>query len=103
MIPYGQYLEIKRLLATTSVSAVKIAERVGVSRASVDNIKREQEPRQRPTKPPKPKRKRGRWRPPKPVLSRDGPLVRCPECGGMTHMPCMVCEVRAFKEEGSER
>lgn len=28
-----------------------------------------------------------------------GLIVRCPDCGGMTQMPCMVCDRLSLKEQ----
>jgi len=85
MISESKRLEIKRLLATTGLSQLDIAARVGVCRNTVTAISRGFEPT--------------RELDPIAVDEPTGPLVRCGGCGGRTKMPCRVCRVRAAKSQ----
>jgi len=77
--------EIKRLLAENRLSQRKIAVRLGVSRGTVHAISRGK----RPDRPPR--EAEGPERP-------QGPLKRCPGCGGRVYMPCLLCQARAIRE-----
>jgi hypothetical protein len=81
MLPQCVVDEIRNLLAT-GLSYRKIALTTGVSRGSigaiangrrVDRVSREDEDSRRPC----------------------GPLTRCPTCGGMVCLPCLLCGTRA--------
>jgi hypothetical protein len=77
---------VRRLLADGKLSMRKIARASGVSRGTVLAIahgRRRDRPRRTPDDDP---------------FSRPtGPLHRCPDCGGLAHMPCRVCHVRQWK------
>jgi len=79
--------EIRRLLGEDRLSQRKIASRVGVSRGTVNAIalgKRADSP--------------ARWRPEDDGFTPPtGFSVRCPGCGGMAQMPCLLCYIRARK------
>lgn len=85
--------EIKRLLAEGRLSQRKIAQNLGVSRGTVNAIalgkrtERSPECRGREDEIPPP----------------EGPVERCPTCGGMVHVPCLACRVRAIREETLSR
>jgi hypothetical protein len=88
MIALTKYHETERLLALGTHSQRKIAMMVGISRATVgaiaagkyhDRLERERARAQE-------------YRP-------SGPLARCPGCGGMVLMPCLVCRVRSMKQQ----
>ena len=83
MIPWSKVKEIRRLLRQGGITQRKIAEIVGVHKGTVEAIAqgRRQYLKQR----------RG--------AKHVSPDVRCPGCGGMTQMPCMVCDRRALKEK----
>jgi DNA transposition AAA+ family ATPase len=80
--------QVRDLLAAGVISQRKIAQRVGVSRGTVNAIARG---------------KRTDYVARQAVSEADftppgGPPVRCPECGGMVQMPCLLCYVRAIKQ-----
>jgi hypothetical protein len=80
MIPPSVVKRIRRLLAEGRLSGREIARLTGVSRGSVTSIAR------------------GKRREPPPAPAKEvsaGPLTRCPGCGGMVHMPCRLCRLRA--------
>jgi hypothetical protein len=85
--------EIKRLLAEGRTSQRKIAKQLGVSRGTVNAIALGK----RPERPPVPPDGEDELPPP------DGPVMRCPTCGGLVHMPCLACRVRAIREESLAR
>ena len=79
--------EIRRLLQQRELSQRAIAGRLGVSRGTVNAVflgKRRDHggcglDREDPAVP---------W----------GPPERCPGCGGMVQMPCLVCRIRWLRE-----
>ena len=79
--------EIRRLLGQGRLSQRKIASRIGVSRGTVNAIalgKRADSP--------------ARWRPEDDGFTPPAGLpARCPGCGGMVQMPCLLCYIRARK------
>jgi len=77
--------EIHRMLKTRRLSQRAIAERLGVSRGSVNAVARG---RRRIARVPRLRKSDG-FQPP------DGFYERCPGCGGMVQMPCLLCYVRA--------
>jgi len=88
MIPFRVADEIERLLEEGSLSQRKIARKVGVSRGTVNAIAQGTRPASRAR----------RERQEDDFVTPGGPPVRCPICGGMVHMPCLACRVRAMKE-----
>jgi len=78
--------EIRALLAEGQISQRKIAQRLGVSRGTVNAIACGRRPdytarrRESPTD----------FTPP------SGLPARCPTCGGLVQMPCLACHVRAM-------
>ena len=76
--------EIERLLAQEKISQRKIAELLGVSRGTVGAIASGKRPdydalfRQNDDEPDEP----------------TGPPERCPGCGGLVYMPCLLCRLR---------
>lgn len=73
--------EIEKLLATGRYSQREVARRVGASRGSVNAVAKGR----RKVRPPVVKEE---------DFKQSGPVVRCPECGGRTRMPCRVCGTR---------
>jgi hypothetical protein len=76
-----------RQLARQQVSQRHISQQVGISRDSVRRILRGQvslsnRPKKCDGLPPPPN-----WR---------TPARRCPQCGGLVHMPCLACELRRY-------
>ncbi|MCA9103499.1 MAG: helix-turn-helix transcriptional regulator [Planctomycetales bacterium] len=79
--------EIKRLLANSSLSQRKIAQKVGVSRGTVSGIANGSRPDYEAIR---------REREQEEALAPTGPLMRCPSCGGMVYAPCRLCHIRAL-------
>jgi hypothetical protein len=83
MIAPHLFAHICRLLAEDTLSQREIARRVGVSRGTVDKIasgrdcERDDEPAE-PTKPPQ----------------------RCPICGALVYLPCLLCRMRRMSRSG---
>jgi hypothetical protein len=81
--------EIRRMLAEGRLSQRKIAQTMGVSRGTVNAIalgKRSH------TSACHPRREDDGFTPP------TGMHVRCPGCGGLTQMPCLLCYIRTRNE-----
>jgi hypothetical protein len=78
--------EIRRLLMEEGMSQRNVAQLTGVSRGTVHAIAAGK----RPAYELRGQRGNSDFSPP------DGPLRRCPECGGMVHMSCLLCRVRAM-------
>jgi IS30 family transposase len=76
--------EIYRMLAERRLSQRKIAERLGVSRGTVNAVARGRRQNYRVHRQP---RESG-FQPP------SGRYTRCPSCGGMVQKPCLLCYVR---------
>jgi endonuclease G len=74
--------EVNRLLALRW-SHRRIAGQTGVSRSTVNNIAHGYQPRLDES----------------PGVIPNGPLGRCPGCGGRVFLPCVLCQVRALKAE----
>ena len=76
--------KIRKLLKESGHSQRKIAKETGVSRGTVNAIalgrRRDREPRQ--------SREGDGFTPPSGVHSR------CPTCGGLVQMPCLLCQLR---------
>jgi hypothetical protein len=79
--------EVRRLLIGGELSQRDIALRVGVSRGTVQAIASGRRP-DYPT---------GRLREPRDETVPSGPMRRCPTCGGMVQMPCLLCRVRRMR------
>jgi hypothetical protein len=80
-------IQLVRQLARQRVSQRNISRQVGISRDSVRRILGGQVALSPPLKkrtvyPPPPN-----WR---------TPARRCPQCGGLVHMPCLACGVRRY-------
>jgi hypothetical protein len=79
--------DVRRLLADGHLSQRKIAEKLGLSRGSVNAIatgKRRDSYSCRSKEP-----QNARFEPP------TGSPARCPGCGGLTQMPCLACYIRS--------
>lgn len=83
---------IKQLLAEGRLSQRKIANLTGVSRATIGAIASGRRPDY-----------------PRPggddfgFCQPDAPIGRCPGCGGMVSLPCLLCHVRGQKARRHER
>ncbi|MGA2032918.1 MAG: helix-turn-helix transcriptional regulator [Thermoguttaceae bacterium] len=78
--------EIRGLLAEGRLSQRKIAQRLGISRGTVNAIaqgKRADRPSDQD------------WHGGFPYPA--GVPQRCPGCGGLVQMPCLLCHIRALK------
>ncbi len=89
MLALSTVVEIRRLLDEGQLSQRKIAAKLGVSRGSVGAIA---------------SGKRGLYgRDPEEahpeLCSLDLPPERCPSCGGMVYMPCVLCRARRYGEQ----
>ncbi len=78
--------QIRDLLAIGELSQRKIARRLGVSRGSVNAISQDRRPDYARSA-----RAAGQRFP-----QREGVPRRCPGCGGMVQMPCLLCYVRSL-------
>ena len=78
---------IRDLLIEGKISQRKIAHQVGVSRGTVNAIARGKRPDYAPERP----------LPGVDFTPPGGLPTRCPGCGGMVRMPCLLCHVRAVK------
>jgi hypothetical protein len=91
MIAPEMVLEVRRLLATGTLSQRKIARLTNISRATISAIasgkRPDYEPRPRDDEPDRP----------------IGPPIRCPSCGGRVYLPCRLCRIRAIKRRELER
>ena len=84
--------EVRRLLRQRTLSQRDIARRLGISRGTVSAIylgKRQDH--------------KSRNRRENEVLAPTGPLERCPGCGGLVYMPCLLCRIRALKQTRRQR
>jgi transcriptional regulator with XRE-family HTH domain len=84
--------EIRRLLAEDKLSYRKIAQRLGVNRATVGAIAAGRRPdyeRLRHVRHDDP-------------LEPTGPPARCPQCGGMVYLPCRLCHLRSTMPRPAE-
>ena len=77
--------QIRDLLREGSISQRKIACRVGVSRGTVNTIALGR----------RPDYAEGNGDSEEGFLAPQGPPRRCPGCGGMVLMPCLLCRLRA--------
>jgi Helix-turn-helix len=85
MVVFEKVLEVKRLLDEGGLSRRAIAQATGVSRGTVNAIANGD---------------RGLYG----AEPMDGPLrpqsasaSRCPECGGLVYLPCVLCEARRHR------
>jgi hypothetical protein len=83
--------QIEGLLREGRLSQRQIAQRLGVSRGSVAAIALGRHRR-------RPARSAGAD-----FLFPSGVPRRCPGCGGMVQMPCLLCRIRAAKERNLGR
>jgi len=87
MLPVWRVADIRRMLAQGELSHRKIAEQTGVSRGTVGAIALGR----------RPDRDDRRQTFPGDAAAPHGPPRRCPGCGGMVLMPCLLCHVRALR------
>ena len=90
MIAQAQVDEVRRLLATGKYSQREISRMTEVSRGIVNSIAQGKRPDRVPASKAE---ERGPF---------EGPIERCPECGGRVHMPCLFCQTRRFALKNSE-
>jgi hypothetical protein len=83
MIAHALVGEIRRLLDEGVMSQRKIARRLGISRGTVHAIARGKRPDYL-----------DRWDDVDDSPAPAGPPLRCPGCGGMVLMPCLLCRLR---------
>lgn len=83
MLDQGLVDEIRRLLAAGQWSMRKVARELRVSRGTVGAIAHGRRLDRLP-----------RTADDDLLLMPLGPLRRCPGCGGMVHLPCLLCRVR---------
>lgn len=93
MLPRVLVLEVKRLLDEGQMSRRAIAAQTGVSRGSVNAIANGE----RGLHGAEPDESDGEGPP------RDLVASRCPECGGMVYMPCVLCEARRHRAAPADR
>ena len=89
MIAQAVVEEIRHLLDEGAISQRKIARRLGVSRGTVNAIAQGKRPDGM-----------GRRDEAEDFLAPVGLPRRCPGCGGMVLMPCLLCHVRAMRHKG---
>jgi hypothetical protein len=87
MITPAMVEEIKRLLDSGHLSQRTIARQVGVSRGTVNAIAQGKRLEPAPAQNPAPG-----------FAAPEGPLTRCPGCGGLVMMPCVLCRLRSMRE-----
>jgi len=85
MIALVMVEEIKRLLNVERLSQRSVSRQTGVSRGIVQAIASGRRPDYADRQPA------DDFSPPQ------GPLRRCPTCGGKVLMPCLLCRVRAMR------
>jgi len=94
MIAPNVVKEVQRLLAEGKLSQRAIAKATRVSRGTVGAIASGNRPDydrvQRPRTDEEPSRP-------------EGPLRRCPGCGGMVYLPCRACQVQEIRDRRSGR
>lgn len=83
MIELERVEEVRRLLAEGALSYRAIARITGISRGTIGAIASGKRPDLRKRSEEKDE-----------VL--EGPLERCPACGGYVYMPCRLCRVRSM-------
>lgn len=79
--------EARRLLVEGKLSQRKIAQEIGISRSTLAGIASGRRPDYEALR-------QARGLAEQPL----GPVERCRTCGGLVHMPCQLCKVRALKE-----
>jgi len=79
--------EVKRLLFVEGLSQRAISSKVGVSRGTVHAIARGK----------RPDRLRAFREDEAPVGWQGDAPRRCPGCGGLVYMPCLLCRVRSMR------
>lgn len=82
--------EVRRLLQEQKLSQRMIARQVGVSHGTVNAIWLGKRPGHRASRPDEDEEA---------PLFDPTPPQRCPSCGGLVHMPCLLCRVRALREK----
>jgi transcriptional regulator with XRE-family HTH domain len=91
MITQARVDEVRRLLATGKYSQREVSKMTEVSRGTVNKIAQGKRSDQVPARKAE---ERGLF---------EGPIERCPECGGRVYMPCLFCQARrlALKNPGA--
>jgi len=89
MLPLATIQEINRLVRDGQLSQRKIARQLGVSRGTVAAIASGR--RGIYGKEPEDESSRS--------LAPQSPPVRCPACGFLIYMPCLVCRARDFRRQ----
>jgi Winged helix-turn-helix DNA-binding len=84
MLPLATIEQIDRLLNDGELSQRKIAKRLGVSRGTVAAVATG---------------RRGLYGKEPKEDAPQSPPVRCPKCGFLIYMPCLVCRARDFRQQ----
>jgi hypothetical protein len=89
MIAAAVVEKVRRMLNEGRISQRKIARQMGISRGTVNAIAlgRHSDPSAR-----------RRWED-RGFIPPDGEPVRCPGCGGLVQMPCLLCYMRAKERD----
>ena len=85
MLSSATVMEVHRLLGKGSLSQRDIARNLGISRGTVQAIAAGK------------RRERGPTREPATFFSPTAVPKRCPTCGGLVQMPCLLCHVRRLR------
>lgn len=85
MLPPMTVMEVRRLLDEGALSQRNIARNLGISRGTVHAIAAGKRP------------ERGPERGPAAFFSPAAIPRRCPTCGGLVQMPCLLCHVRRLR------
>ena len=90
MIAEAKIREAELMLARGKMSQREIAKRTGLSRGTISSIaggtRKIQVKTVDPNMPPEPE---------------DGPPVRCPGCGAMVQMPCVLCHLKKLASDNN--
>jgi transcriptional regulator with XRE-family HTH domain len=90
MISSAVIEEVRRLLEEQKLSQRMIARQVGVSHGTVNAIWLGKRPEHRASRPDEDEEA---------PLFNSTPPQRCPSCGGLVQMPCLLCRVRSLREK----
>ena len=88
MIAEEKIREAETMLACGTMSQRKIAKMTGLSRGTISMIANGTRTIQVKTIDPN-----------MPPEQENGPMVRCPGCGGMVQMPCLLCHLKRLAAE----
>lgn len=89
VVALSKIQEVLQLAEQGRYTRREIASLVGVSRVSVDRIVLGDTEVRRRGRKPVPKA-------PEPIAYPEGPVVKCPTCGGKVKSPCLKCQLAAM-------